>query len=171
MSVEKLEPFDWRSFRENPSRLISEDRMLVTAGKIDHWNTMTASWGGFGSLWGMDVAFIFVRPSRYTYGFLEREEGFALSFFGADMRGALDICGSKSGRTTDKAKAAGISPRELASGRVSFDEARLAIACRKVYAQDLAAASFLDHAISGNYPNGDLHRLYVGKIEGAWKKG
>jgi flavin reductase (DIM6/NTAB) family NADH-FMN oxidoreductase RutF len=170
MNEGKLEAFEWRDVRENPSKMLSEDWMLITAGVIGRWNTMTASWGGFGEIWGMDAAFIFVRPSRHTSGFLEREDGFTLSFFDEGMRDALNICGSKSGRDIDKAKAAGLTPRELRPRRVAFEEARLSIACRKVYAQDLEAASFLDPAIMGNYPKRDIHRLYVGKIEGAWKK-
>jgi flavin reductase (DIM6/NTAB) family NADH-FMN oxidoreductase RutF len=166
----ELRPFNWRSFEENPSKLFAEGWALITAGTKEKWNTMTASWGTFGSLWGMDVAFIFVRPSRYTYAFIEKSDGFTLSFFDDTMRRALDVCGSKSGRDTDKAAAAGITPRELAPGRISFGEARLAIACGKAYAQDLNKDLFLDPAIAGNYPKGDLHRLYVGKIEGAWKK-
>jgi flavin reductase (DIM6/NTAB) family NADH-FMN oxidoreductase RutF len=166
----KLEATEWRNCRENPSKLVAEDWMLVTAGKIERWNTMTASWGGFGELWGMDVAFIFVRPSRYTFSFLEEGDGFTLSFFGEGMRDALNICGSKSGRDVDKAKAAGISPLELAPSRVAFGEARLALACRKLYAQNLDEELFIDPAIAGNYPQGDIHRLYVGAIEGAWKK-
>jgi flavin reductase (DIM6/NTAB) family NADH-FMN oxidoreductase RutF len=166
----KLWPFDWRGFEENPSKLFAEGWTLITAGTKGSWNTMTASWGAFGSLWGMDVAFIFVRPSRYTYAFLEKNEGFTLSFFDDTQRNILNVCGSKSGRDTDKAAAAGITPRELAPGRFSFDEARLAVSCRKVYAQDIDQELFLDPAILGNYPKGDLHRLYVGKIEGAWKK-
>jgi flavin reductase (DIM6/NTAB) family NADH-FMN oxidoreductase RutF len=171
MSVDAFENFEWRSFRENPGELIAEHWMLITAGKLGEWNTMTASWGGFGHLWNMDVAFIFVRPSRFTYGFVEREEGFTLSFFGDDKHKALEVCGSKSGRDTDKAKAADIKAREFgAARRVAFEEARLVLSCRKLYAQDLEAALFIDPGLRENYPKGDLHRVYVGAIEGAWKR-
>jgi Conserved protein/domain typically associated with flavoprotein oxygenases, DIM6/NTAB family len=177
MSSRSFDPVDWRSLELNPSALIGQEWMLVTPGKPGSWNTMTASWGGFGHLWNMDVAFVFVRPSRYSYGFMEREEGFTLSFFGESMRKALEVCGSVSGRDVDKAATAGISPRpfavfhEGAKGpqRVGFEEARLVLSCRKVHSQDLDPAGFADPAIaSGSYPRGDVHRLYVGAIEGAW---
>ena len=46
--------------------------MLVkTAGK-EHFNTMTASWGGIGWLWNKPVVFVFIRSERYTYEFMER---------------------------------------------------------------------------------------------------
>ena len=41
-------------------------------------NTITASWGGFGVLWGKNVAFIFIRPQRYTKEFVENS-GYLLS--------------------------------------------------------------------------------------------
>lgn len=164
--------YDWRASGENVWKLIGDDWMLVTAGSMESWNTMTASWGGLGHLWNMDVAFAFVRPSRHTLGFMERSEGFTLSFFGPERREALNICGSTSGRDTDKARAAGIAPRAFSAvgvpARVSFEEARLVLSCRKVYAQDLDPACAIDRRIADNYPKGDWHRLYVGAIEAAW---
>lgn len=59
----------------NVFRLIGRDLVLVTAGKERSFNTMTASWGGLGVLWNAPVSMIFVRPSRYTYEFIEREAG------------------------------------------------------------------------------------------------
>jgi flavin reductase (DIM6/NTAB) family NADH-FMN oxidoreductase RutF len=173
MTDREFEAFEWRAFGENVSELLSEGWMLITPGLVSHWNTMTASWGGFGHVWNMDVAFIFVRPSRYSYGFLEKEAGFTLSFFDESMKKALDVCGSRSGRTTDKAKAAGITPRTFAADggeeRIGFDEARLVLSCRTVHHQDIDPKGFIAPSIAKNYPAGDYHRLYVGEIEGVWR--
>lgn len=177
MSDAVFEPFDWRTMKENPSRLIADEWMLITPGVLGRWNTMTASWGGFGHLWNMDVAFVFVRPTRHSFGFMEREEGFTLSFLGEGGRKALDICGSTSGRDTDKAKAAGIHPRAFATtgpaaaSRVAFDEAQVVVSCRKVHSQDIDPKGFADDSIPRQYPIMDYHRLYVGAIEGAWRRG
>lgn len=167
----------WRGLGLDPWRLIADEWMLVTAGKLESWNTMTASWGGFGHLWNRDVTFVFIRPTRHTFSFMERSEGFTLSFFAPEHRRILDICGSRSGRDKDKAAEAGIHPRMFAlnedggaSSRVAFEEARLVLSCRKIYAQDIAPACFLDPAIETNYPAKDWHRLYVGAIEGAWER-
>ena len=44
-------------------------------------NTMTASWGGVGVMWeGRNVAFIVIRPQRYTKEFIDASDGF-LSLF------------------------------------------------------------------------------------------
>ena len=66
---------------DNPFELIGADWMLVTAGTPEAFNTMTASWGGLGVLWERKVCFIFIRPTRYTYEFIEKSDYFTLSFF------------------------------------------------------------------------------------------
>ena len=33
-------------------KMLEEKWMLITAGDISNYNTMTASWGGFGVVWG-----------------------------------------------------------------------------------------------------------------------
>jgi flavin reductase (DIM6/NTAB) family NADH-FMN oxidoreductase RutF len=176
MSGEDFQPYDWRSMADNPWRLMAEEWMLVTAGDIRAWNTMTASWGGFGHLWNMDVVFAFVRPSRYTHDFMEKSGGFTLSFLESGMRKALEICGSVSGRDRDKAEAADIHALAFCSDTgapdwVSFAESRIVLACRKVHAQDIDPKGFIDPKIAGNYAEDDWHRLYVGAIEKAWRRG
>jgi flavin reductase (DIM6/NTAB) family NADH-FMN oxidoreductase RutF len=74
---------------DNPFHLIDSDWMLVTAGTIRKWNTMTASWGGLGILWNKPVAFSFVRPTRHTYEFIEQASRYTLSFFPERYRKAL----------------------------------------------------------------------------------
>lgn len=182
----RFEAFDWRELSENVFTLVSKDWMLITAAlppgearkaKEDGtgsaaWNTMTASWGGFGHLWNRDVAFVFVRPTRYTYRFMESSKGFTLSFFGEERRKALQICGAVSGREHDKAAMAGLTPRDFGSpdsGWTAFEEARLVLGCTTVHSQDLDPRGFIDPSIASNYDNRDGHRLYVGAIEAAWK--
>ncbi len=149
--------------KENPFRLIGSDWMLITAGTPEKFNTMTASWGGLGVLWERSVAFCFVRPTRYTREFMERSGTFTLSFFGEEQRKALQYCGTHSGRDTDKVKEAGLTPVKE-GGFIFFDEARLVLACRKIYFQDIGPERFLDPRIDAMYPQKDYHRMYVGEI-------
>ncbi|MNC25099.1 Flavoredoxin [compost metagenome] len=124
---------------------------------------MTASWGGLGVLWDKNIAICFVRPTRYTYEFLEASDGFTLSFFTEEYRDALEICGASSGRDTDKVEAAGLTVADHAQGLVSFQEARLVLECRKLYYQDLNPQHFLDPSVHEMYHN-DYHRMYIGEI-------
>ena len=161
-------------FPGSPFARIGKDWMLITAGDIStnrgNWNTMTASWGGMGVLWGLDVTFVFVRPVRHTFGFMENSPLFTLSFFDESFRPALEICGQKSGKDTDKADAAGLSPEYfcggLIDGAVGFKEAREIIICRKLYAKDIDPACFVDASLDKHYPDKDYHRMYAGEIIG-----
>ena len=146
----------------NPFRLIGKDWMLITAGDATAANTMTASWGGLGVLWNKPVSFAFVRPTRYTYEFLEKEEYYTLSFFGEEARQSLKLCGTVSGRDGDKIAQAGLTLRHDQEAPF-FDEARLVRVCRKIAIQDMDPSGFLDSAIHGHY-NGDHHRIYTGEI-------
>ena len=148
---------------DNPFTLIGADWMLITAGTHDAFNTMTASWGGMGILWERKVAICFIRPTRYTYEFAERSPAFTLSFFGEKHRKALTYCGTHSGRDTDKVKGAGLTPVKE-GGFVYFEEARLVLACRKIYSQDILPERFIDPRIESMYPQKDYHRMYFGEI-------
>ena len=150
---------------ENAFKAISKDWMLITAGTLASYNTMTASWGAWGHLWGRDVCFCVIRPQRHTFGFMEIASHFTLSFFDEAYRPALDFCGSRSGREVDKAAATGLTPVAGSTGAVYFGEARLVLECRKLYAQDITPTSFLDPTIPAEvYPKADYHRMYVGEI-------
>ncbi len=152
-----------KNFMSAPFSAIGEKGMLITSGTKDKFNTMTASWGGLGTLWNKDVSFVFVRPQRYTYEFMETNDLYTMSFFNAGMKNVLSICGSKSGRDFDKVSEAGITPR-FENGYVYFDEAEIVIMCRKIYAQFIDPACAIDKTILGNYKENDYHKVYVGEV-------
>jgi flavin reductase (DIM6/NTAB) family NADH-FMN oxidoreductase RutF len=155
---------------DNVFRLIGADWMLITAGTRQSFNTMTASWGGMGVLWDKEVCWCVIRPQRYTYEFMERSARFTLSFFDERYRGALNLCGTKSGRDIDKVAAAGLTPTTTDSGAVYFAEARLVMECRKLYYQDIDPRNFVDPNIARNYPKRDYHRMYLGEIVGCYSR-
>jgi len=150
--------------KENVFKLIDQDWMLVTAGTLERWNTMTASWGGLGILWNRPVSFVFVRPTRFTYEFIEKHERFTLSLFHERYRKALIFCGSKSGRDCDKAKETGLEPVAAFKDTVTFRQARLVFVCRKLYTTDIDPKRFLDPKTDIHYPKKDYHRIYISEI-------
>jgi len=149
--------------KDNPFKLIGSDWMLITAGTPESFNTMTASWGGLGILWERKVATCFIRPTRHTFEFAERSPHFTLSFFEEQYRKALNYCGTHSGRDTDKVKESGLTPVKE-NDYVYFEQARLVLACRKLYYQDIGPERFLDPKIESMYPQKDYHRMYIGEI-------
>jgi len=156
---------------DNTFKLIGADWMLLTAGNKDSYNMMTASWGGFGVLWNKNICFCVVRPTRYTYEFIEKSDTFTLSFFDQKYRSILSFCGSRSGRDCNKAAETGLTAVESRNGSVFFNEARLVIECRKLYYQDINPSNFIDSKIDAEiYPQRDYHRMYIGEVLTCLKK-
>ncbi len=155
----------------NPFTKIGKEWMLLTAGTADKFNTMTASWGQLGVLWNKNVLTCYIRPNRYTYGFVEDSEYFTASFFGEEFRKALSFCGSHSGRDCDKMKETGLTPAVL-DGQVGFDQADMVLVCRKLYSYDLKESGFLtDDGIPAQFFATDpYHRAYIAEITAVYVK-
>ena len=159
----------------HPYTAIAKDWMLITAGNEERgYNTMTASWGQIGSVWGhgggLPTCVIFVRPQRYTKAFVDREAFYTLSFFDPEYKKALGYLGSHSGRDGDKVAAAGLTPVFL-DDTTAFAEAKLVLVCRKLYRAPLLEEGFVDKSVLEDcYPNRDLHDLYIGEITKAYVK-
>lgn len=149
---------------ENVFDLIGEQWMLITAGNADNFNTMTASWGGLGFLWNAPVAYIFIRPQRFTFQFVEASDYFTLCFFEPEHKKILSYCGSHSGKDVDKIKTSGLIPAITSSGNIYFEQAKLVLECRKLYHDDIDPSNFAEDSIQRNYPLRDYHRMYIGKV-------
>lgn len=167
-----MKPVDVSKLTDNFFEIIGKEWMLVTAGNKEAFNTMTASWGGIGFLWNKPVVFVFIRPERYTFSFIEKNDYFTLSFLGEENKGIHKICGSKSGREVDKVKEAGLKPFFTEKGNVLFEQGRLSLECRKLYTDVLQEDKFMDSSIYEQWygAHGGLHQVYVAEITGAWIK-
>lgn len=160
---------------DNVMQLIGKEWMLITAGNNASFNTMTASWGSLGYIWNRPAAFIFVRDTRYTHEFLQEEAGFTLSFFEEKYRKALGICGSKSGRDTDKVAEASLTPLETPSGLMSFGEARMIIECEKMFVQEINLDNFVEpyksKIVAEAYESDPAtHDMFIAEITAIWIK-
>ncbi len=150
---------------ENPFELIGRDWFLLTAGTEDAgFNFMTCSWGAMGVLWNKPSVTCYVRHSRHTFGFMESQDTFTLSFFGKEQRKALGFAGSHSGRDCDKLAETGLHPITLEGGGVSYEEAKLILVCKKRFAADLDPADMPADVAAGFYADNDIHRMYIGEI-------
>ncbi|OPZ99157.1 MAG: Flavoredoxin [Bacteroidetes bacterium ADurb.Bin408] len=169
---EGFKKITYKEFNAEAIKLIGDDWMLVAAGNFTNkFNMMTANWGGLGWLWNKPVAFIFVRPQRYTYEFTEREPIFTLTFFEEKYRDILSLLGSKSGRDMDKMKNSGLTPFETENKSIAFKEAQIILECKKIYATKINSADFTDKDIDNKvYPKKDYHTMYIGEITNIWVK-
>ena len=139
---------------------------LVTAGTPESFNTMTISWGGLGTLWNMPAATVYVRPSRYTHEFMDRERFFTVSFFGEEHRRALGLLGSKSGRDGDKLALTRLTARAAGDG-VGYAQAALTLVCKKIYSEQLKKDRIPAEAVTTFYSGDDgiePHYMYIGEV-------
>ena len=151
--------------KENAFDLIGEEWMLITAGTTGNFNTMTASWGTIGILWNLPIAICFIRPQRYTFEFAESSDYYTLSFLETGNRDILQFCGKYSGRDKDKIKETGLITRYTDLGNIYFEQCRLVIECKKLYADRINEDSFLvPELVRKNYPKKDYHKFYIGEI-------
>lgn len=151
--------------QDNFFNKIGTEWALLSAAKDGKCNGMTVSWGGVGVLWGKNVFFCFVRPQRYTKEFCDASDRITLSFFDEDKKESLKLCGSKSGRDCDKLALASLTPVIGKDGEVDYEESRLTLIGRKLYAQELSPECFIDKSVDAScYPNKDYHTVYVCEI-------
>jgi flavin reductase (DIM6/NTAB) family NADH-FMN oxidoreductase RutF len=158
------------SFNENVFTTLNKEGALLTAGKPDHFNTMTISWGTFGMLWNKPVLFVFVRPQRYTSEFMTSNHYFTVSLLRQEYKDIIDYCGSHSGRDSDKIKATGLVPHPTDLGNVIYEQIRWAFECKKIYDDKIKPESFLDPSIiQTTYQKSDFHRMFIGEIVNCYK--
>ncbi len=152
-----------------PANVWENEWFLLAAGDLkgSSYNAMTVAWGSIGTMWSTPFVQVVVRPSRYTYSFMNNYDTFTLSHFSETYKNELSYLGSTSGKNVpDKIRISGLTPiavpEVLAPG---FKEADLIIACKKIYWQDMDKKHFIPEWIMDKYPpEGDYHRIYFGEI-------
>ncbi len=152
----------------NPFNKISKEWFLVTSGNENRYNTMTASWGFVGVMWRKNCFTTVIRPSRYTYEFIENNSLFTVCFFGEKQREELKFCGANSGRDCDKAKETGLTPMFI-DGTTAFEQAELILVCRKIYAADMDNSKLVPELQSLNEKD-PIHKQYIGEILKVYQK-
>lgn len=152
------------SLKINPFSSFKKDWALVSAGDEQSSNTMTVSWGGLGIIWQKPVSFIFIRPQRYTFEFLENKTHYSICFLGNEYRDILNTCGTVSGREVNKIKKTGLVPifNEKAP---YFEQSCTTFICRKIHSQFIDPECFIDKNINIQYKNKDYHKIFIGEIE------
>ena len=128
-------------------------------------NAMAIGWGSLGSIWGMPMWIVMVRPSRYTYQGIEHSNCFSVNVPTAEMESAVNICGTKSGRDGDKLAEAGLTAEKgQAVLAPTLGECPIAYECQVLHRNDILPDQLVRELQEGPYANGDYHRVYFGKI-------
>lgn len=146
---------------------INKNWMLITAknpdGKV---NTMTASWGMMGEIWGKEAVTVYIRQSRYTKEFVDSQEYFTLSLFDGYKK-ELGILGSKSGRDGDKSSEVGFTIEEV-DNQPTFSQCKAVLVCKKMYQDDIAIKDMKEDIVKAMYQDGDQHTMYIAEIVGCY---
>jgi flavin reductase (DIM6/NTAB) family NADH-FMN oxidoreductase RutF len=58
---------------KNAVEVFYKDWMVLAVSKECDFNAMTISWGQMGELWNKPVVTVYVRDSRYTKKFIDKE--------------------------------------------------------------------------------------------------
>jgi len=159
-----FQPFPMDLLEINAFTKFAKEWALVSCGTKANANTMTIGWGGVGVIWGKNVAYVFVRDSRYTKELMDKGDFFSVAFLNEEYREALKYCGVHSGREGDKFKASGLT---LAAkhGIPYPDEANLVFLCQKLAAVPITEDTFTAPDIKEKwYKDGDYHTMYVAEI-------
>jgi len=143
--------------------------LLTSANKEGKVNVMTIGWGTIGIIWGMPMFVVLVRPSRFTYGFIEKTGDFTVNVPPRKLSEIVSFCGSVSGKDCDKFKEKGLTP--ITGKNVKspiIEECVVHYECTVLHKNDVIPARIPKNVTSEYYPQGDYHRIFFGKILSAF---
>jgi len=148
---------------------------VVTAGRKDHYNSMTASGGGMGLHFRKPATWCIFASSRYTLEIIQKEQTYTLSYFPSEYKNQVLFLGSKSGRDSEKMKEVELTSIQTPSGNISFKEARLIIECKLTQittanAEDFYSQEAKDYLKEAYIDENEIRKYVFGEITHVWKK-
>ena len=138
---------------------------LLVSGSMRKANVMTIGWGLIGPLWERPFFMVAVRPSRYTYKFIEETGDFTVNVPKKGMEDIVNYCGSVSGRDHDKFKEKGllIEPGKKVKSPI-ISNCIIHYECKVAYKTNVISSGLPRAILRSCYPYGDYHTLYFGEI-------
>lgn len=154
-----------RYLRQATAALTRDGALLVSVDSTGRPNPMAIGWGMIGVIWGKPIYLCLVRPSRYTYQCIETTGDFTINVPYPEHAHEVLICGTRSGRDTDKFADCNFTPLpSVAVTSPGIAECGLTFECNVVHFNDVIAGALVHEIITGAYPSGDFHRCYFGEI-------
>lgn len=111
-------------------KLVGTDFTVITSGDADLYNSMVASWGGWGIIFNKPTTWCFLRANRYTLEVIRDKHTYTMSYFDDEYKDDIMLFGTKSGRDSDKMKECQLTSVETPSGNRTYKEAKLIIECQ-----------------------------------------
>jgi flavin reductase (DIM6/NTAB) family NADH-FMN oxidoreductase RutF len=160
---------DYAALELNPMKFW-QDWLLLCVGDYHQrqFNSMTIAMGSLGVMWHIPIIIIGVRPTRYSYEFIETYDDFSVNKLPSRYKDDLKVLGTKSGRDIDKRDYEGLHPIPgIKTNAPIYREAEMVFECRKIYWDDIDKISAKE-PILDFYKDREYHRLYIGRIEGIY---
>jgi flavin reductase (DIM6/NTAB) family NADH-FMN oxidoreductase RutF len=160
---------------DNVFTLVGKDFFVITAGKENHYNSMTGSGGGLGLLFKRPVTWCVLQTTRYTLELIQKELTYTLSYFPNEYKKQVLFLGSKSGRDSKKMNEVELTNIQTPSGNITFEEARLIFECKLTQlttpSPDDFCAPEAKEYINETYKDVNEYRKYAfGEITHIWVK-
>ncbi|WP_295935493.1 flavin reductase [uncultured Alistipes sp.] len=155
--------------------LVGKDFTVLTGGTSEHYNSMVASWGGWGVLFNKPATWCFLRANRYTLELIRKHNTYTMSYFDDEYKVDIMPFGMKTGRDGDKMKDTKLTAVETPSGNMTFKEAKLIIECRLTEVTTVSPDDFRTEEgrsfVEGGYAEAkDYHKIVFGEITNVWAR-
>ncbi len=166
----KIEVFDYAN---EILRGVKGGAVLSVAAE-GKFNCMTISWGTLGIEWNKPIFTTFVRDSRYTKEFLDKNGEFTVCIpYDGEPIEIVKGCGTTSGRDIDKAKEYGLQlVKGVSVASPAIKQLPLTLECKVLYVQrqdeKAIPAEILDKCYPEEGGKRDIHTAFVGEIVNAY---
>ena len=160
---------------DNVFTLVGKDFTVITAGKEDHYNSMTGSVTGLAFLFKKPTTWCFLREDRYTLEMIQKEQTYTMSYFSIEFKKQIIFLGSKSGRDSEKMKEVELTSVQTPCGDMSFKESRLIIECKltaltTANPDDFCTQEAKDYIHEAFKEESDYRKYVFGEITHVWVK-
>ena len=103
---------------------------LISCGTVQKPNVMTAAWSGIICT-EPTLVYVSIRPSRFSNELIRKSGEFVINVPTVDMAKAVDFCGVRSGRDTDKFKQTGlIAAKSSAVEAPQIEQSPVSLECK-----------------------------------------
>lgn len=116
---------------------------LITCGSMEHPNILTIAWTGIINT-QPPKTYISIRPERFSYPLIKQNGEFVINLSTRDLVKAVDFCGVRSGKDTDKFAACSLHPEP--ASKVSCPmlmESPLSLECKVIQEIPLGSHNML----------------------------
>lgn len=152
---------------------IGEDFSVLTAGDSNLYNSMVASWGGWGILFERPSIYHFLRSNRYTLELMRKKNTYTVSLFPAEYKDQIMIFGGSSGRDSNKMKETTLTAVATPSGNITYKEAAVVLECKLSEVTTVTPDDFLNESdkqfvVDAHAETGEYHKMIFSEITNVW---